>query len=292
MNYFRLADYTFQAKNETTSMDAVAFLPAHLGTVKARVKALAKKKLDWNIEILEQDDTREVWFEKDFHVIIPNEHWEVFCSIFDRELDNNSYLNLRNILNEALEDEMKDLRRELKVALAHLFDSPDFKKADRIVGAWQWRFPTISYDTRQKLSVAISHEDKKNDIQDVYGKLLEAYGEDRGNLEMLIGALGDKRPLNTFAVLKGYDNIYGTRIHSRYEGVELYFESLLDMNYQLSQSIFTTSKELIGIIEEESNEIKLVGSVIYPKGGVFTFRFLRLLMDVIEDLATEEEEEE
>lgn len=277
---------------EATTMDAVAFLPAHLGTVKARAADLAKKKLDWQIEILEQEDSREVFFEKDFQITVPNEHWDTFCSIFDSAPSNNTYLNLKGLLNETAEEEMEDLRRELKVSLAKVFDSSELKQMDKIVNTWKWRYPTISYDTREKLSAAISHENRKNDIQEVYARLIEAYGNDRGNLEMIIGALESGEPLNAFDILKGYDNLYGTRIKSRYEGVVMYFESLVDMSNQLTQSIHTDDDDLLAEVEEQSNEVKVVNSVIYPKGGVFTFRFFKLLSDIIEDLSTEKEEEE
>ena len=294
MNYYEIVDHIQKTKpvSETTTMDAVAFLPSHLGVVKADASFLAKKKLDWHIEILEQEDSREVWFEKDYHITVPNEHWDVFCSIFDSVPTNNTHLNLKSLLNETLEDEMKDLRRELKVSLARLFDSQDFKQMDKSVNSWKWRFPTVAYETKEKASVAVTHESKKSDIQNLYQRLLESYGEDRGGLEMLTTTLKDNMPLNTFDILKGYDHIFGTRIHSKYEGIDMFFESLLGMDYQLTQSIYTDSDELLGKVEEESDEVKVVKHVIYPKGGVFTFRFMRLLSDIIEDVGTEQEEEQ
>jgi len=297
MSYYRLADYLARVGkdagvSEATSMDAVAFLPAHLGTVKARAADLAKKKLDWKIEILEQEDSREVWFEEDYHISVPNEYWETFCSIFDSVPTNNAHLSLKSLLNETAEEEMKDLRRELKVVLAKMLDGAEYKKMDRIVNTWKWRFPTISFTTKEKLSVAITHENRKQDVQDLYGRLLEVYGEDRGNMEMLISALQSGEPLNTFEILRGYDYMYGTRIHSKFEDVEMHFESLVDMAGQLTQSIFTLDKSLLSKIEEESDEVRVVKSVIYPNGGAFTFRFLRLLSDVIEDLDADQEEDE
>lgn len=280
--------------NETTGQDAVAFIPAHLGVVKARVADLAKKKKDWKIEVLEQDDNKEVQFEDSLRVIVPNEHWDSFCSIFDNSVSNNSYLNLTSLLNETMEEEMQDLRRELRVALAHLYDESEFRKLNQSSGTWKWRFGVVSYDTRKKnTGIVVSQENKAEGIQKLYGRLLEVYGDDRGNLEMIIEAIKDKRPLNAYDIFKGYDFLYGTRIHSRYQGVNLYFEALVDPSYHLSETIFVPkSDDLLDKIQEESREVKVVRSVIYPKGGVFTPRFLRVLSDTIEDLDTEEEAEE
>lgn len=297
MNFYHIMDHFEKTElaarmSEDTTMDAVAFLPAHLGTVKARAADLAKKKLDWHIEILENEDNREIWFEKEFHLVVPNEHWEIFCSIFDSVPCNNTHLNLKGLLNETIEEEMEDLRRELKVSFARMFDSAEFRRMDKIANTYKWRFPTKAYETRKKLSVAIRHENRKNDIQDMYRKLLEAYGEDRGNLELFISAVQSGEPLNSFDVLKGYDQLYGTRVISRYEDVRLVFESIVDMTGQLTQSISITDPELLSKIEEESTEVKVVKNVIYPNGGAFTSRFLRVLSDTIEDLGTEEVQDE
>jgi len=302
MNYFDLIDKitnsvtidtaipserisTDRRLDETTTIDAVSFIPAHLGMVRARVKDLAKKKKDWKIEILEQENNREVWFEDGLHVIVPNEHWESFCSIFDSSLNNNSYLNLNSLLNETMEEEMKDLRRELRVSLAHLYDEAEFRQLNQSSGTWRWRFGVVFYDTRKKkISTPVTQENRAEDIQKLYGRLIDQYGEDRGSLEMLIEAIKNKKPLNTFEVLKHYDFLYATRIHSSYEGVDLYFEALVDTDYHLSETIYCPNKELVNKIQEESTEVKAVRFILYPKGGVFTPRFLRVLSDTIEDL--------
>jgi hypothetical protein len=277
--------------NETTGSDAVSFIPAHLGVVKAKVADLAKKKKDWKIEILEQDDLREVSFEDSLHIVVPNEHWDSFCSIFDNSPTNNTYLNLTSLLNETMEEEMKDLRQELRVSLAHMYDSTDFQKLEESATSWKWRFGVSSYVTKRKrISAPVTYENRGKDIQKLYDRLIQVYGEDRGNLEMLVEAVRETTPLNTFKVFKGYDFLYATRIHSRYGGISLYFEATLDNTHQLSQTIYIPkADDLLDKIEEESVEVKRVRSVLYPKGGAFTSRFLRLLSDTIEGLDDETE---
>ena len=269
---------------ETTTEDAVSFIPSHLGMVKAKVADLAKKKKDWKIEILEQDDGREVQFESDLRVLVPNEHWDSFCSIFDGTISNNTYLNLGSLLNETMEEEMKDLREELRVALANMYDQDEFRKLNSSSGTWRWRFGVVNFDSKKKLKVAVTQERRSKDIQELYTRLLEVYGNDRGNLEMILEAIKDRSPLNAYRVFKNYDYLYGTRIHSRYHKVDLYFEALVDTTYHLTETIYCNNEELLSKIEEESNEVKRVRSVLYPKGGVFTNRFFRVLGETIEDL--------
>lgn len=309
MNYFDLVDklindesassslYDKEVRNrilnETTGSDAVSFIPAHLGMVKAKVADLAKKKKDWKIEILEQDDIREVNFEDSYRISVPNEHWDSFCSIFDSAPTNNKYLNLNSLLNETMEEEMQDLRRELRVALSHMYDEAEFRQLNQDSGIWRWRFGVVKYVTKKKISAPVTQENKAEDIQKLYGRLLDEFGEDKGNLEMIIEAVNDKSPLNTFDIFKHYDHVYATRVFSRYHGVKLYFEAVIDNTYHLSETIFVPkNRELLDKIQEESREVKVVRTVIYPKGGRFTSRFLRVLSDTIEDLETEEDQEE
>jgi hypothetical protein len=272
-----------QTLNEDTTEDAVAFIPAHLGAVKAKVADLAKKKKDWKIEILETEIDREVSFENSLRINIPNEHWDSFCSIFDSKPNNNAYLNLNSLLNETLEDEMKDLRRDLRVSLANLYDKTEFERVNKSITTWVWRFRVVNYDSA-KLKTPITYENRKKDIQLLYNKLLEVYGGDRGNMEMLISAIKQRRPLNTFEVFKDYEVLYATKIHSEYKKFHLYFTAHVDNDYHIQETINIPDSELADKIVEESNEVKVVRGTVYPKGGVFTNTFLRLLSDTIEEI--------
>jgi len=270
--------------NEVTTMGAISYLPSHLGMVKAKIADLAKKKKDWQIEILEDEGSKEVSFEDELRVIVPNEHWDSFCSIFDGTLDNNAYLNLNTILNETMEEEMETLRRELRVALASLYDGPEFRQLNQSSSTWRWRFGVVRYVTKEKIKSPVTQENRLEDIQVLYRRLLEQYGEDRGGLEMMIEAIKEKSPLNTFRIFKDYDFLYATRIFSRYQKVEMYFEATVDTAYYLNETILIPKdEELLDKIEEESQEVKVVRSIVYPKGGKFTSKFLRILSDIIEE---------
>lgn len=290
MSFYNIVDKTqhqfieSQKILETTTMDAIAFIPAHLGVIKAKVKDLAKKKLDWGIEILEQEDGKEVKFENELSISVPNQYWETFCSIFSNKLNNDSYLNLREILNEEIKEEMEDLRREVKVVLAELLDSPEFERLNKSVDVWRARFGVISYErTRREDKIAILQNDREKFLQKIYGEILHSYGEDKGNLEMIIEAIRDKRPLNTFKPFDVYDYLYGVRIRSRFQKEEMVFEALLDMTYKPVESIYINNVDLAINVEEESKEVKLVKNIAYPTKGTFPISFFKELQEIIED---------
>jgi len=278
-------DLIEKLNEEGTTIDAIDFIPVHLGAVKAKILDLAKEKPDWNIEILENDDFNELRIEDRLVINVPKEHWDNFLTIFDGKLDSNTYLNLRTILKEAVEDDIKELRRTLKPALIEMFNEQDFASLDKTISIWRGFFSGTFITRGKEFETVITHERKGKDIQQLYGKLLRIYGDDKGNLEMLIENINDNRPLNAFDIFDKYDYLYGTRIRSVYRKVLLVFEATIDMINHSSQSIYIRDDEVLDAIEEEFKSVKRVGNVLYPVGGVFLPSFFRALKNIIKEIS-------
>jgi len=382
---------------EATTIDAISFIPAHLGIVKAKILSLAEEKPEWGIKVLEGEDSRILEIENRLKITVPLEHWDNFLTIFDGKLDNKNYLNLQTILNEekdekiktffhitnvdnlnlikkeglrigsyitdsfedaramqdimadehetqgviielnltptqidrltidqaqlnayktheiipfgrvirenlvvkerkflreAIEDDMKDLRRKLRPALNKMFNKQQFKSLDETINMWKAWFKIYSYKTKEDGGPIISQERKKKDIQSLYGKLLREYGEDKGNLEMLSIDIDNNRMISAFDIFKNYDFLYGTRIQSYQDKIPLIFEAMIDINLDTSQSIYIGDEEVLANIQEQEKMVKRVGNVLYPVGGTFTPKFFRILKDIVEDVVTKSEEAE
>lgn len=269
---------------EATTMDAITFIPAHLGAVKAKVKDLARKKWKWGLEILEDDSgNKDVRIENELRIIVPKEHWDSFQEMFIGELDNDSYLNLKSFLNEALEDDLKALRGDLKPALFEMFSKQLFASLDRFIHVWIGRFGVDKYLTNTD-TVLVTYENKRKDIQKLHGNLLRVYGSDKGGLEMLLNDIQSKRPLGAYDVFKRRDFLYGTRILSKLHEVTLIFEAMVDMSFIVSYSVYVDSDEVLDNIEADITTIKRVEDVLYPKGERFSTTFFSSLRDAVEDV--------
>jgi hypothetical protein len=265
-------------------MSAISYLPAQIGVVKARLGDLVRKKRKWGLEILEDDDgNKDVRIENELRIIVPKEHWDNFQEMFTSKLTNDSYLDLNIFLNEALEDDLKELREELKPALFKLFSEKVFTSLDRSIQVWVGRFGVTTYLT-DKANAVVTSENKSKAIQKLHGDLLRAYGDDKGGLEMLLSDIQSKRPLGAHDVFKKYDCLYGTRIRSVQENVTLVFEATVDMAFMTSQSIFVSEEDVLDKVEEESEVVKRVGNVLYPEGEVFQVGFFETLQDAIEEI--------
>jgi len=283
--------------NESTTMSNISYLPTQLGAVKAMLTTLAEEKPDWDLEILDDLDPRQFIIKNKVKFLVPKKHWDGFLKIFGNKI-NGKLLKLGNMkesleerrLFEANEADMKKLRSKLKTELYSLFHNKEFIKLQEMAWNWYSVFGVVQYTTSSGESIAVSNEKMKRDIQRIYGRLLREYGEDRGNLEMLIAALSNKSELNTFDVFRDFDYIFGTRMNSLYEGYHLGFEYLIDFMYNPSQTIYVADKELLDAIEEDiTSGIKIVYSTIWPVGGLFKRGTFQRIKNVIDDLVIKKE---
>jgi len=276
---------------ETTTMDAITYLPAQVGAVRRAILKLSKEKPEWGIELLETDDGKVLQIENRLKITVPNEHWNDFLSLFKGEGLKGNSLNLSKVLEEAIEDDMKELRRELKAALTELFNREEFDTFDNLMDYWRALFGVVSYRTRVGTrGPVVSYERKGKDIQKLYGKLLRSYGEDKGYLEMLINDIKNKRPLSSYDVFKNYDYLYGTKILSEYQKVSLISECSFSMIYVPEQFIYITTNNIYVLdkIEEDIVSVKRVKNKIYPVGESFTYKTFKQLKEVIDDVVSEE----
>ncbi len=269
---------------EATTMDAITFIPAHLGAIRTKVKDLSRQKWKWGLEILEDDNgNKDIRIEDALRIIVPKEHWEAFQEMFSGKLDDDSYLNLKDLLNEAMEDDLEKLRDDLKPVITEMLNEQRFSSLDKTIKVWASRFGVSEFVTNED-KVAIRFENKEKDSQKLSSGLLYVYGEDKGNMEMLIDDIDSGRPLSAHEVFKGYDNIYGTRIKSKFHDIPLIFEAAVDTSFMVSESIYVDSEHVLDEVEKRVSSVKRVGRVLYPSDEKFNTDFFGTLYEVIEDM--------
>jgi len=276
---------------EATTMDAVTFLPTNLGAVRAAVKNLAKKKWKWGLSILEDDNgNKDVRIENVLRIIVPKEHWDEFQGMFTESLNDDMELNLQELLNEALEDELSDLRKGLKPSLVKMYNEQNFELTDKTIKVWNSVFGIDQIITdRNKVAVTSGHKGK--DIQKLYGKLLRAYGEDKGGLEMLLADIENDRPLGAYSEVKKFDYLYGDRVVSVLHDITLIFEAVVDTAHMTSESIYVSDNDVLDELEDQLTSVKRVGNVLYPESERFDVGFFSALRNILEDTTEEMEAE-
>ena len=276
---------------EATTMDAVTFLPTNMGAVRAAVKNLSKKKWKWGLSILEDDNgNKDIRIENALRIIVPKEHWDSFQEMFVGELNDDSELNLKELLIETLEDELLELRKSLKPALVKMLNEQQFTALDKSIKVWNSIFGIDQIITdNNKVAVGAAH--KGRDTQKLYGRLLRAYGEDKGGLEMLLADIGNDRPLGAYSVVKKYDYLYGDRVVSVLHDTTLILEAVVDTTFMTSESIYIGDNDVLDEIEDQLTTVKRVGNVLYPSDERFDVGFFSSLRNILEEVVEEMEAE-
>lgn len=180
---------------------------------------------------------------------------------------------------EAVSVDLKRLRSDLKKELIKLFNDEAFLLMVNHYDVWRSTFGVKSHRTAK---VAVTIENSERDIQRLYGQLLREYGDSKGNLEMLIAAIQDRRPLGQFDVFNKFNNLFGTRVESVFGGVTLVFEGTIDFIYDSSESVYIEDDEVLDSVEEMFGRIiKRSRKLIYPVGGKFRVGFFNGLKNLI-----------
>ncbi|MHA1170438.1 MAG: hypothetical protein ACTSRU_21630 [Candidatus Hodarchaeales archaeon] len=206
-----------------------------------------------------------------------------------KKKERNLVHERERMLREAINKDLKSLRSELKVQLNKLFDGEAFLLLGNHLSSWKATFGVSAFRTNK---IAVPVENKSRGIQKIYGQLLREYGKDKGNLEMLISAIQDGRPLGQFSVFDKFDNLFGSRAESVVDGIKVIFEETIDFILDLSQSIYISDLEVLDLVEEEfKGSIKRSKNLIFPIGGKFRVGFYSHLKSVIEDSQTREEDD-
>jgi hypothetical protein len=264
---------------EDTTMGDIAYLPSALGVVRSALGGLAKKKRQWNIEVLEVEKGSKVHFEDALCIYVPKECWEDFAMMFKDPL-HKGVVTLDEYLQEAIDAELADRRKEIEPQITRVFEEDTFRTLDKSVQMWRARF---GINNNKTSDVVVAVENKRRDVRKLVGELFRNYGNDLGNLDLLIKAFRNHQPLNAFAVFKNYDYLYGTRMYSSYEGVQMVFEGTVDMSYSLGESIAIIDGDEILDELEDYGGVRVVRNLLYPVRKTFDPDFFGYLAEVIEE---------
>jgi hypothetical protein len=293
MSVIKLSERIIERMNETTTSDAIDFLPTHLGAVQGSLRKLAKKKNKWQLSVLDHQDKYKVRFENMLEINVRKEHWQefmnsvlgkdsvVFTDIFEIDLSSH--------LKEGKDKDMAKLFNELETALLKLTITPPVGDMDGDFDLWEKTFGGGSYSTPK--TVLLPLNDYLVAIRKLMKELKIVYKDDRGSVEMLIASLGDKRALNSFSIFENYDYLSGITIISNYHGIGVTFEALVDMafvpSYQISVDDMDAAYELDG-----EKDIKVVQNRIYPRGKRFPSKVFKQIKDAIDSVGDKEKKDD
>jgi len=279
---YDLVTNIIESINEQTTMTNVSYLPGGFAKVNNVIKALSHTKSKWQLEVIEDDIEKILNFEGQAKIGVPVKHWNSFIKEFGYE-PKTGIVNLNNVMLETAEGTIEKRLVELKSSLTKLFNSEPFKSVDRQIVKWN---STFRKSKLGQLDSLVSFTNKRKDILDLSDKLGRIYKDDLGYLELLIEAIKEKMPLNSFEVFKSKDNLYSCKIVSTYDKIRLVFDTLVNMSFEVSQTITIKNKDVLAELKDLKS-IKVVSNTVYPVGKKFEKNVFKYIQDVIDELEEE-----
>jgi hypothetical protein len=295
MSVGKMVDRMNQIVNETTSSDAIAYLPSGFTSVKNALKTLSRMKKYWKINIVTDSKMMEhlVHFEDALTVRVPQADWQHFKEnilkghkiIFTGAFD----VDLGGYLKEAKDEDLATAGQELKSAIMSMVKQQPISQIDQNVQSWKSVFPTIKHNTSDK--VLLKYEALDDDVKRLVQGLATTYGDDRGFLELVTSTIAERRPLGTFDIFDNHEFLIGTRIESRYELVPIAYEIFVDMAFVPREHIILTEQDVLDELAGTPG-MKVAGNTVFPKGRFFKkkdFENVKVAIDDVTDKAEEEE---
>lgn len=281
-NIFDLTDSIIQDLKEETSSADISYIPDGFLNTKTILRAMAGKKTNWKVDILEDGDEYKVNFENRLKIKIPKKDYEHFnTNVLD--LKGLKEANLTCILNEAFTDQVNtvadELTRTLTVDLRKIFE---IEQSIFLVSAWHRLFGGEFTGVANKPLIRISNYDK--DVLVLVKKIKDWYGDDVGQMEMVIEAIKEKNPLNSYDVFATHEYIVGERISSNVDGNRLILEIAVNSSFQPVQTIWVDNPEIIEEMSYYNKYVKASNKNIYPVNKMFNVSIFEALKDVVDSL--------
>lgn len=269
--------------DEATTSTDISYIPSHFGEIKNSLKKLSSEKEEWQVKILDRDLDKQVSFEEQLNIIVPNQHWNDFVTKF--KISKPGKIRILDLLQESQED-FEKLREQLKYALLSLLEISEIEFLEDQFNLYRSFF---GYTQWVESKSAINHMQAERDVLSLYSKMLKIYGRDRGAIEQLLQAIQEKKMLNTFKGFDRFSFLYGVKVFSDYKKVRLTFETVIGFDYAISQSLEVEAKdpnvteEILAQLEEQEPSFKIVKNVVFPAKEGFNKSFYRVLKEAIKE---------
>jgi len=281
-NLFALTDAITQDINEETSAANISYIPGGFLKTKQAIIALATKKPEWKINILEKDNKYDVRFEDVLSIIIHKDDYDDFntkvCNVKGLKL-----VNLSSVLNEAVQQDVQSVLEELTKALStRLKEQFVIENSFYLASSWKRIFGGSSQPSQARTLLSIDGFNR--DIQKTIERIKLNYLDDVGEMERAIEAIQDKTPMNDIDLFEGYDYLLAQDYTTTYQGVNMRFVCAVNMAWQPVEEIWIDDIEVIDELAYYRRFVKPLHKSVKPVNGFFNTAIFEAIVDIIQDL--------
>jgi len=270
---------------ETTTGDAIAYLPSGFTDARGYLRGLADKKKLWGIQILDMSPTStHVKFEDALTFKVRKRHTNHFFSNvlgIAPVVTPNATVTLEGLVNEAKggDGSVIQLISELRATLMSLRFSEPYSLVVGDVKSWWAYFPKSNLVKVDSALVDLNHV--TDSVDKVMGDVRAKY-DDRGYLEMVLSSLDSGTSLAVYPVFSEKENLLGARMVTTYNGVVLQFEAYCSVEGVPSERLVIDDEDVLELLSNDKN-VMIVKHTIYPKGKIFGYNFIRKLKTLVKE---------
>jgi hypothetical protein len=275
----------------TTSAD-IKYLPSGFSPIQKRMKAMAQKKHQWNIEVLEETDDYKVNFEGEMSVIVPKTHWDQFKKEARMTFRDGKYvLESRNgkveenkvdlawTISEDTPNEIKATLKETEKVFRDLLLKNNLPLFESELLSWRNLFGALGYFKNDTSILQASKFDST--LNAFKKKVFEEFEDDLGGLQILLGQLQEGN-LNKIKFFDQYKYVLSERVYSKVGRIGFAYEILLDKNFRISESVITDKGKMLLEASGNSN-FCFQNRLILPMRGLFGFKGIKELRILAEE---------
>ena len=286
-SFQELLNETRQVKlSELTTAGDIAFIPGGFKSVSSILKGMAKKKKDWQIQVIETEDGSTFNFEGALRISVDKKDIPAF---YTQVLEVDTLPDTRNPFMFSLPMSLYESVQEVEAAYDLLEDAllgylikDNGKVLDDHVEQWERYFGVKNY-LPTKAFVSVSGVDAMEEaLTNQLSNIRKIYGDDLKQITAITKALTVGRGLDGIRPFSAFNYMVGAKIVSRYGGIDLTYEVLLGMDGQLSESIYVGDAEVLDTVDGNP-KVKVVKNTIFPQGKVFPSSIFKELRDDIKN---------
>lgn len=246
-------DNILQSINEITTTANISYLPSGFTTIKPMLQTLAKKKREWNIQVLENGEDYDLAIEDQINIKIPKKYLYKFKEDSGFDVLATKSLNFDKYLGEAVEDEIKSKVEQVRGALYELLISVPISTADQSLEYFINIFNGQVTSSISDKSSILNYATLEDDIDALVNKIVSKYKNDVANLDMLYTALKSKSPLNAFEVFNKYDNLFSGVVVAKYKNTQLVYMISVNTQFQTTSMIQIDNEIAIDRLDDEQD---------------------------------------
>lgn len=277
-------------QNEETTSANIAYLPGGFGRVGDALKKLAKKKKEWHVEYIPDDQNTNMVFENELVIQVPTNEWadfieEAFGSGILTYTSDTGVMLHAGAINESAQLMERHVEKKARLIRGYTARVHPVRESRYNMLQFQKTFGTRVKALKVDAMIHNVNDSVmvKSFVNKIKSKNLHL---DPGFLQVMEADLLSRNSLKQIHEILGGKNVMQGKVSTSYNGVTLIFETTVLPDYKVSEVLYVWDDEVCEAARAMS-QLRVVNNAIVPRRGFFASTFFRFIREVIDHIDEE-----